>query len=122
MKRSVMSELERWSSDPERKPLVIKGVRQCGKTYIMKEFGNAHYSDVAYFNFEEEDISGIFDRDLKVDRLVTELGISRTKAITEETLIIFDEIQACPRAITSLKYFCEDGRYDVMCAGSLLGI
>ncbi len=122
MRRDIMSKLLEWKNNPEKKPLIIRGVRQCGKTYIMKEFGKDNYSDVAYFNFEQDDISKYFEQDLVVERLVKTLGIHRSKSITEDTLIVFDEIQTCPRAITSLKYFCEDRRFDVMCAGSLLGI
>ncbi len=122
MERTLMSDLIRWKADPERKPLVIRGARQCGKTYLMKEFGGRCYDDMAYFNFEEENISGFFDEDLKVDRIVRVLGIHRSKAISEDTLIVFDEIQEFPRATTSLKYFCEDGHYDIICAGSLLGL
>ena len=88
----------------------------------MKEFGEKNYSDTAYFNFEEDDISRFFEKDLKVDRIIKSLGIYRSAPISEETLIIFDEIQNCPRALSSLKYFCEHGGYDVMCAGSLLGV
>ncbi|MBQ2762248.1 MAG: AAA family ATPase, partial [Candidatus Methanomethylophilaceae archaeon] len=108
MRRDIMSKLLEWKNNPEKKPLIIRGVRQCGKTYIMKEFGKDNYSDMAYFNFEQDDISKYFEQDLVVERLVKTLGIHRSKSITENTLIIFDEIQICPRAITSLKYFCED--------------
>jgi len=122
MDRKITEDLLMWKSSPEHKPLIIKGVRQCGKTYTMKSFGSASYPDVAYFNFEEDNIAGIFETDLKVDRIVNSLGVYRSKVISEDTLIILDEIQNCPRAITSLKYFCEDGRYDVISAGSLLGV
>ncbi len=125
MKRSVSAELQKWKESPARKPLVLKGVRQCGKTYILKEFGAGSYPDVAYFNFEETPvIAGLFERDYDVRRILTELGLFRGKTIEPgRTLVIFDEIQECGRALTSLKYFCENaGEYHIACAGSLLGI
>ncbi|MBO4452876.1 MAG: ATP-binding protein [Clostridia bacterium] len=125
MKRNITAQLLAWKNDPERKPLVLKGVRQCGKTYILKAFGAENYSDVAYFNFEETPaISDLFDQDLDVRRIILELGLLRGKSIAPgKTLLIFDEIQECAKALTSLKYFCENAReYHVACAGSLLGI
>lgn len=125
MKRSITKKLESWKHDPERKPLVLKGVRQCGKTYILKEFGASNYSDVAYFNFEETPgIAQLFEQDYDVKRILLELGLFRGKTIAAgETLVIFDEIQECGKALTSLKYFCENAReYHIACAGSLLGI
>lgn len=122
MYRDITSKLMDWKSNQDRKPLIITGVRQCGKTYSMKEFGNKFYDDVAYFNFEEDNIARYFEDDLKVSRIVNSLGIYRRRRIDGRTLLIFDEIQNCPRAISSLKYFCEDGHYNVMCAGSLLGV
>ena len=125
MKRMISERLTAWKNDPSRKPLVMKGVRQCGKTYILKEFGTGNYSDVAYFNFEETpELSALFAQDYDVKRILIELGVFRGKPIMPaETLIIFDEIQECGRALTSLKYFCENAReYHIACAGSLLGI
>ena len=125
MKRSISAQLLKWKNDPARKPLVLKGVRQCGKTYILKEFGSENYADVAYFNFEETPVlSNLFEQDHNVKRILVELGILRGKKILPgETLVIFDEIQECGKALTSLKYFCENaGEYHVACAGSLLGI
>lgn len=122
MQRSIMKDLLEWKNDREHKPAMIKGVRQCGKTWVMKELGKT-YRDCAYFSFEKSSaLSQIFDGDLDVDRIVNMLGIMRSEPIGRDCLIILDEIQLCSRAITSLKYFCEDGRYDVICAGSLLGV
>ena len=125
MKRDISNELLAWKEQPKRKPLVLKGVRQCGKTYILKEFGKENYSHVAYFNFEEtKSLSSIFEQDYDVKRILFELGLFLGQTITPgSTLIIFDEIQECPRAITALKYFCENApEYHVACAGSLLGL
>lgn len=125
MYRIALEELIKWKSSTSRKPLVIKGVRQCGKTYLLNEFGRSHYADVAYYNFEaNEALCGLFDQDLDTERIILELGIFRNKVIRpEETLIIFDEIQFCPKALTSLKYFAETApNYPIACAGSLLGI
>ena len=133
MKRDIMQELLVWKEQPNRKPLVLKGVRQCGKTYILKEFGREYYKDVAYFNFEEtRSLSSLFEQDYDVKRILFELGLFLGRTITPgNTLIILDEIQECPRAITALKYFCENapeyhvacaGEYHVACAGSLLGL
>ena len=110
MKRDITQELLAWKEQPNRKPLVLKGVRQCGKTYILKEFGREYYKDVAYFNFEEtRSLSSLFEQDYDVKRILFELGLFLGRTITPGyTLIILDEIQECPRAITALKYFCEN--------------
>lgn len=125
MKRFVLDKLIKWKNSINRKPLILKGVRQCGKTYLLKEFGNLHYKNVAYFNFEQNKLlSKIFETDFDIDRIILELtAISNIKIEKNSTLIIFDEIQECSSALTSLKYFCENGKdYHVACAGSLLGI
>lgn len=125
MKRLVIDELVKWKENTNRKPLILKGVRQCGKTYILKEFGKEHYDNVAYFNFEQDKtLSRVFDNDFDIKRIVYELSIiSKSKIEQGKTLIIFDEIQECGNALTSLKYFNENGNgYHVACAGSLLGI
>ena len=125
MKRDISAELLAWKERPHRKPLVLKGVRQCGKTYILKEFGHENYRDVAYFNFEEtKSLSSLFEQDFDVKRILFELGLFLGKSITPgDTLMILDEIQECPRAITALKYFCENApEYHIACAGSLLGL
>lgn len=125
MERLLNAQLNQWRQNPRRKPLVLKGVRQCGKTWLLKEFGEQNYPDVAVFNFEENpSLCSIFEQDLDVKRILLELGVTRGKAIQpEKTLIILDEIQACDKALTSLKYFQENApEYHIACAGSLLGI
>lgn len=126
MERDIMKQLAEWKSAADRKPLLITGVRQCGKTYVMKEFGARYFEDVAYFNFEgNTGLHSVFEYDFDVDRILDELGnlVRNRKIVPGETLVIFDEIQACPKAITALKYFCEDKReLHVICAGSLLGV
>ena len=125
MKRLLLNTLTEWKNKTNRKPLILKGVRQCGKTYLLKEFGQQHYSDIAYFNFEEtESLKSLFETDYDTKRILFELGLSIGKTINAgSTLVIFDEIQECGRAITSLKYFCENApEYHIVCAGSLLGI
>lgn len=125
MKRTLTESLLLWKKDFGRKPLIIKGVRQCGKTYLLKEFGKEHYDDVAYFNFEEnEALCKVFENDFDVKRILFDLGLYLGRTIKPQTtLIIFDEIQVCSRAITSLKYFCENApEFHIACAGSLLGI
>ena len=125
MKRAISKQLLAWKNSTERKPLVLKGVRQCGKTYILKEFGAENYPDVAYFNFEETpSLAALFEQDYDAGRILIELGLFRGKTILPgETFVIFDEIQECSKALTSLKYFCENAQtYHVACAGSLLGI
>lgn len=120
-----MSQLIDWKNNVDRKPLILKGVRQCGKTYLLKEFGKHYYEDVAYYNFEgNAALQARFDVDMDVERLITELGIMRNKRIqAKKMLIIFDEIQFCNKALTSLKYFYENApEYHIVCAGSLLGI
>jgi len=125
MERLLNAQLNQWRQNPKRKPLVLKGVRQCGKTWLLKEFGEQNYPDAAVFNFEENpSLCSIFEQDLDVKRILLELGVTRGKAIQpEKTLIILDEIQACDKALTSLKYFQENApEYHIACAGSLLGI
>ena len=121
-----MQKLLIWKNKEDRKPLLLTGVRQCGKTYVCKEFGKKYFTDCAYFNFEGNNgLASIFEYDFNVDRIIDELGnIIRGKKICPgETLVIFDEIQECPRAITALKYFCENmPQLHVVCAGSLLGV
>lgn len=126
MERDIMQQLIEWKNSVHRKPLLVTGVRQCGKTYVCKEFGAVYFEDTAYFNFEENKrIASVFDYDFNVDRIIDELGniISGKAIIPGKTLVFFDEIQACPSAITSLKYFCENKReLHIICAGSLLGV
>jgi len=125
LERTLISALIRWRENPGRKPLVLKGVRQCGKTYLLKDFGERYYEKVAYFNFEETGaLNTVFEKDYDVNRIVFELGLFAGKTITPgNTLIILDEIQECGKALTALKYFCENApEYHIVCAGSLLGI
>lgn len=126
MERDIMKELLQWKNDVDRKPLLLTGVRQCGKTYVCKEFGETYFEDVAYFYFEgNKGLISVFDYDFDVERILDELGniIRGKEIIPGKTLVIFDEIQACPNAITSLKYFCENKReLHIVCAGSLLGV
>ena len=125
MKRLLYNKLLTWKNSKDRKPLILKGVRQCGKTWLLKEFGKNNYENVAYFNFEgNEALQESFSQDLDVKRLIEELSILNNKVIKpENTLIIFDEIQFCNKALTSLKYFYENApEYHIVCAGSLLGI
>lgn len=126
MKRNIMSRLVEWKNRSHRKPLLLTGVRQCGKTYIIREFGKEEFEDTAYFNFEEDEtLSSAFDHDFKIERILDDLGNIRRgeKIVPGKSLLILDEIQACPRAITSLKYFCENQPdLHVIAAGSLLGV
>lgn len=126
MERDIMKKLVEWKDSPDRKPLLLTGVRQCGKTYVLKEFGDKYFEDTAYFSFEgNKGLSSVFEYDLDPERILRELGsIVRGKEIIPgRTLLIFDEIQACLNAVTSLKYFCENRReLHIACAGSLLGV
>lgn len=125
LKRLIINDLLKWKNRKDRKPLILKGVRQCGKTYILKLFGEENYKDVAYFNFEGNPaLAKHFEQDLDPKRIIMELGVLNGKKINpQSTLIIFDEIQFCNSAITSLKYFYEQmPEYHIVCAGSLLGI
>lgn len=124
MERKVMQDLLNWKSDKERKPMVLKGARQVGKTWIMKEFGKNYYNSYVYFNFDEEDeLKSIFEVNKNPHRIIELLSmIAGEKIVPGETLIIFDEIQECPDALNSLKYFKEKANdYHVITAGSLLG-
>ena len=125
MYREITQELIRWKDKRRRKPLILTGVRQCGKTYIINEFGNSHFKNMAHLNFEESENAGaIFEYDFNVDRIITEIGYLTGETIVPgETLLFLDEIQICPKAITALKYFCENKReLHVICAGFLLGV
>ena len=125
LRRDIFSRLETWKDTPTRKPLIIHGARQIGKTWTMRHFGETHYRNVAYFNFEASpELSAEFEKTKDVKRLLTTLSLFHGAPIEpKETLIIFDEIQECNAALNSLKYFCEDApEYHVMAAGSLLGV
>ena len=125
-RRKIMAELEAWkNSSGKKKALVIKGLRQIGKTYSVREFAKENYKNVIYVNFKEnESAKKIFDYDLNVNRIIIDLSALIPNSRFEEgnTVIIFDEIQECANARSSIKPFCEDGRFDIIATGSLLGI
>ena len=124
MKRNALKALMQWKSSEDRKPMVLKGARQVGKTWLMKEFGRTAYDSFVYFNFDEEDeLKSIFEVNKNPQRIVELLSlIAGEKILPERTLIIFDEIQECPSALNTLKYFKEKANdYHVIAAGSLLG-
>lgn len=125
MKRSIMSKLEQWKNSKRRKPLLLRGARQVGKTWVLVEFGRDQYENIAYFNFEQDaEYQQFFKLTKEPKRIIENLMAASAQPIFPgKTLVIFDEIQACPEAISSLKYFCEDAsEYHVACAGSLLGL
>lgn len=120
-----MSKLLAWKNSPYRKPLIVKGVRQVGKTWALKEFGKRYYNNTAYFNFDEnKEYKQFFETTKNVERILQNLMLASGQKIeAETTLIIFDEVQDCPEVLNAMKYFCEDApHYHVACAGSLLGI
>lgn len=124
LKRNAIQDLIKWKSDVERKPMVIRGARQVGKTWLMKEFGQNYYESYVYFNFdEEEELNSIFEANKNPHRIIELLSmIAGEKILPEETLVIFDEIQECPEALNTLKYFKEKAsNYHIIAAGSLLG-
>ena len=124
MERNAIEALKQWKEDRERKPLVLKGARQVGKTWLMKEFGKKHYKNYVYLNFdEEEELRTIFQNNKNPKRIIELLTmIAGEKIFPKETLLIFDEIQECPEALNSLKYFKENANeYHLIAAGSLLG-
>lgn len=125
MERLIMKRLLEWKRSPYRKPLILKGVRQVGKTWLLKEFGRQYYENTAYFNFDEDpDWRQFFTGTKDVRRILQNLTFASGKTIEpEKTLIIFDEVQDAPEVINALKYFCENApQYHIACAGSLLGI
>lgn len=125
MYRSAIKKLKEWKNKEDRKPMILMGARQVGKTWIMKEFGKNEYAKVAYISFYNNDrMNDVFDMDFDVDRIIMNLNIESGITITpNDTLIILDEIQNAPKALESLKYFCEDANeYHVIAAGSLLGV
>ena len=125
MRRFLISQLILWKKSKHRKPLVLKGVRQVGKTWLLKEFGKQHYENTAYFNFEEQgELKQYFETTKDIQRILQNLSLINGAAIFPgRTLIIFDEIQECNAALNTLKYFCEIAPdYHIVCAGSLLGV
>ena len=125
MYRTLMEKLKEWRTQPDRSPLILRGARQVGKTYLVKEFGKNYFENIVEVNFEKNPSAiRYFDGDLDPGRIIRTLSIAFKAEIKEEkTLIFFDEVHDCPRALTSLKYFKEDApRYAIIAAGSLLGI
>lgn len=124
MERTLYKSLKAWKTRKGRKPLIIRGARQVGKTWLMRAFGQAEYKRVAYINMESSPLmKDLFDTDFNIQRILTGIQIESGVTIDKDTLLIFDEIQEVPKAITSLKYFQENApEYDILCAGSLLGV
>lgn len=125
MYRKIMEKLIEWKNDKDRKPLILRGARQVGKTYIIKQFGEENYDGVAYFNFDHDtQLYNMFENTKDPVRILEQLSFVYGKAIVPgKTLIVFDEIQECPNALNSLKYFEEEAKqYHIISAGSLLGI
>lgn len=125
MFRNAISELISWKNSSNRKPLLLRGARQVGKTWLMREFGRLHYDRVAYINFDSNDrMRRLFEGDYDISRIVHGLEIeSGTTINPERTLVIFDDVQEVPKALSSLKYFCENApQYQILAAGSLLGV
>lgn len=125
MYRSAMEQLHNWKRKSNKKPLIIRGARQVGKTWLMREFGKAAYEKTVYINFDNNpQMKELFSADKRIDRIVTGLELySGHKIAPEKTLLIFDEVQEVPQALSALKYFNEDApEYQIICAGSLLGV
>ena len=125
MERYAIQQLIDWKNKKNHKPLIIQGARQVGKTWLMQEFGKRYYEQVAYINFDiDEKSREIFNTDYDTNRMIMDIGLAtKIKINPANTLIILDEIQECPRALTSLKYFRENApQYDIIVAGSLLGV
>ncbi len=125
MKRKALKQLEDWKKKSDRMPLIVNGARQVGKTYLIKEFGEMYFKNMVYFNLETNlAVNSYFETDIHPLRIIQYLETaSGQRIIPEETLLVLDEIQSCPRALTSLKTFCEEvPQYYIVCAGSLLGV
>ncbi len=124
MDRTAMKQLEAWKTSQNRKPLIIRGARQTGKTWLSEEFGRTRYEAVARIDLmNNERARSFFDGDLDVSRILRNISLETGVPITTDTLVLLDEIQECPRALTALKYFCEDAReYHVIATGSYMGI
>ncbi len=125
LRRRILETLKAWKGRPNHKPLVIMGIRQCGKTYISQKFAEENYKHVVYINFfKQEERKTAFYGSKDADTIILNLSaqMRNAKFVPGETCIILDEIQDCPEARTSLKFFMEDGRYDIIATGSLLGV
>lgn len=125
MERLIIKKLEQWKNSPNRKPLILRGARQVGKTWVMKEFGRRYFKSVAYINFDNNSaMKAAFETDFDIKRLLLAIGAQTGISVKpDETLIIFDEVQEVPRALSSLKYFCENApEYAIIAAGSQMGV
>ena len=125
LRRKVDSYLMDWKSNPDRKPLIIKGARQIGKTRSIEWFASQNYKKIVQINFvEQKRYKDIFDDGFEVDTILKNISLLNPELqfVPGETLFFFDELQACPNCATSLKFFKLDGRFDVICSGSLMGI
>jgi len=124
MYRTKIEELVRWKNNPRRKPLILRGARQVGKTWLLREFGHTYYKQTVYVNFENaSELRSVFNQDFDVKRILQSFQIYARTIIDPETLIILDEIQEVPKGLTALKYFCENApEYHIVAAGSLLGM
>lgn len=125
LKRKITNELINWKNNPKKKPLLVTGARQVGKTYIIDKFAKENYKNVITINFIEiEDLTDIFDTNLSAENFYKQLTIrlDNINLIEGETLIFLDEVQVCPKAITALKFLCIYRKYDIIVSGSLLGI
>ena len=125
LERKITQKLEKWKDNPNKQALLITGARQVGKTFIIKKFAEDNYENSVYINFiESSDYKSIFDGNLDAETIIKQISlrVSNVKLIPNKTVIIFDEIQACERAITSLKFLVLYGKFDIICSGSLLGI
>ena len=125
LERKIDKFLIEWKQNPNRKPLIVKGARQIGKTESIRAFGRANYDSVLEMNFVlQKKFRNIFDDGYEVDQIIKNITILEPswKIVPNKTLLFFDELQKCPNCATSLKSFCQDGRFDVICSGSLMGI
>lgn len=125
MERKLMNDLVRWKDDDKRKPLVLYGARQVGKTWLLKEFGRQNFENCVHLNFDNNpELQSLFKLGYKTEELIAEIGnLSKSQIVKDNTLLIFDEVQECPCALTSLKYFCEEmPDLHIAAAGSLLGL
>ena len=125
LKRKIDNYLNNWKQNKDRKPLIVKGARQIGKTKSITAFAEANYKSVIAINFvEQQKYKQIFNDGYEVDTIIKNISLldPSLKFIPNDTILFFDELQECPECATSLKFFCIDGRYDVICSGSLMGI
>ena len=125
MRRKIEQLLLQWKQNPNRKPLVVKGCRQCGKTYSVLSFAHANYEHVIYLNFHEQPSYKKFFQgalDVQTITMLISAAFPTIPIVPKKTCFVLDEIQECPRARTALKFFKLDGQYDVLCTGSLLGV